>query len=960
MIRIRPNRHTLLLASVTLAIWYSGAAQSNGAIYLLAFGLASVGLISWLHARANMRGIRFEAEGVQLRQRDGDYRLPFTLVSTSARPPCGIEIAARGARAPVFVGELPRGACFRGELLIPFAAMVPGNPIAVVIRSLYPLGFLTGELRLAVSATDRHPHPLPAGDLPLPKTNALLPDAASASFAGTSRGQGSGGDFAGTRTWQPGDPPRHIDWKAVARGRPMMTKQWAGDDSRMVALDWDALTLDPAARASQLARWIQQCEGMGVRYSLSLPGKVIAASAGHLHSARCLDALASHLAAQPGAMTMKGSTAIPFVHETSAAIPAGPLRLMALLLALTTLPLIGVISWTSISMLIIAAVVRSLPRYRSPRFSAKLLFVVIGLAALVFTEAEFRSMESAVALLLVFVGGKMLESRTPRDFQVLGALGWFLCMCGLCFEQSLFWSVFAFVLAFGIAATLARARRGERGVMRPARVTFTLIAQALPLVVLLFLFFPRDHDDWISKLTRRRTGASGISGELRPGDIAQVALSGATAFRAEFPDQNQPRDLYWRCLVLWECDGLAWRRGSAVPGTRGHLAEENSTRQVITLEPHRNLWLPALDRVAEIVKGSRVQGKIDFDDTISVTEPVDSPTRFEVISQTKPLSAAALSNTQRTLGTAVPQTVGKAARDLARSFRSGAASDRAVVDAAIAHLRAQGFQYTLEPGAYGADGLDEFLFQRRLGFCEHFSAAFATLMRLADVPARVVVGFLGGERSQRGRDYWIIRQSDAHAWVEVWLDGKGWTRIDPTAELAPARLAGNLESFLSGEEAGTFAQRQGWWWRAWTETRLMWDGLNYQWYNLVVTADEDAQRQNLSVLGLDRFSNRALISLSISGGLLAMLLVFLWLKRTPRHADAEVRVWQRVCARLNKHGMVRKPGEGASAFAERAANALPGIAAKLREIDETFTAIRYAGRRELMPELRRQARALRV
>lgn len=949
---MRGNRHTLALAAVLVAMWYAAAAQTNGAVYLLAFACAGMALLSWLHAKANLRDIDIQAGDLVLNQRSGCYRLPFRLMARSRRAASGIEIAAAKAKASVFIGQLQPGVPFRSELSIPAAGFDPTAPVTLLVRSLYPLGFFTAELRLPVVQTKRAA-PFPKGELPLPP-----PVKSTAGSSGHTSGMGARGvsgndDFAGVRAWQPGDSPRHIDWKAVARERPMMTKQWTGNQDAFVKLEWESLSLPDEDKIGQLARWVHDCEAQGTRYTLVLPDKTIPVGAGALHMQRCLEALGGMTSRRLTASDSKKRQHIPFVHETTAAMSMPPTWMLGVALLLTLVPMIGTVSFVAMALFLLAVAIRIERGARISPVLVRLAFVIVGGVAVYLTEKEYRSMEAATALLLVFIGGKFIESRTPRDFQVVGLLGWFLCMCGLALEQSLGWSLYTAAVFLFITATFVRLRLDDAGIRKPSRVAFALMAQALPIMALMFLFFPRGTEDFVARLARRNMSTSGLSSNLEPGSVARVALSDALAFRAEIADGNiiRLRDRYWRCMVLWECDGLTWRRGGGGSGRSGTAQNHSKTiRQIITVEPHGNYWLPALDRPLGLGKGAG-SAQMGDDETVFSSEPVDGAKRFTVVSSTAP-QRSNLSESDRRAALRTPQNISGHVENLALSFRKSAdVPDRDVVEAALDYLRTEGFKYTLEPGTYGGNALEDFLFNRRLGFCEHFSAAFGTLMRLAGVPARVVVGYVGGEDT--GRGYLRVRQCDAHAWTEVWLKETGWMRVDPTAELAPDRLSSDLETYLAGGLDSTFAmRRQTWWWTAWTETRLLWDRLDYEWYNRIISADTEAQLDTLLLLGLSKLRWSALLGVLAVGIVLVSSFVFLWLRRSARHPDPAARLWLSVCKRLAKAGLARMPDEGASAFAARAGAAFPSAAPSLRQISERYNDLRYGPGSHTLAELK--------
>ncbi len=962
-IKVRPNRHAFTLAALLLAMWYAAGAQSHGAVYLLAYGLAALALVSWLHARANLRSLDLRA-GSPVRSRSHDcYRVPFTIQPASARPPCGIEISAAGARSPLFVPEVKAGQVFRSELSLPAAAITAQAPVSLVARSLYPLGFFTAETRVTAAPLTRPP-PAPSGDLPLPAMVTAAPEKTSAAPLPGLGSSGTGDDFAGTRAWQPGDSPRHIDWKAAARDRPLMTKQWAGDRVSFVPMDWNAISLPDEQKPAQIAQWIRQCEAACIPFGLKLPGVEIGPGIGPRHSAKCLDELA---AVQPPVLANAGGKSprwkrLPFAHETAPSLTGRPVLVICLALLLALPPLLGDVSLIGMACLLLAAGLRlsglsgKLPPY------GNLFLILIGAHLVAFTAADLRGIETATAMLLVFLGGKVLESRSPRDFQVLAILAIFLCMCGLSFEPSLGWSLWAFGVFFFVIVALVRFRRGASGLLGPAKTAVSMAAQAAPILAALFLLFPRCPEGLVGQLVRRNQAQSGLSASLQPGGITAVALSSRVAFRARFTGGESPDsdERYWRCIVLWECDGLSWSKGGFNPARLGPPADDrNVVEQEITIEPSGLHWLPALDRPVSIA-GTHAESFITTEHAAFTREPADNPQKYFAASLVdppiEPINRLIKQNALNPPKQISPRVEGLAnqLRDLAEENAED--GSQAAVEGALRFFRENGFRYTVEPGAYTGDALDEFLFERRLGFCEHFAASFATLMRLADVPSRVVLGYLGGEYAERG-DYWIVRQSDAHAWAEVWLENKGWARIDPTAALAPGRVTSGLQGALSGDLGFFAAQRNTWWWRAAVEARMMWDMLNYEWLNRVIDADEEAHRMGLRSFGFDGGLLMQLVWLGIALGIAALVIVF-WLRRPSRHPDPLVRAWQKFCGLLGRRGVARLPHEGAEAFAARAAAALPRHASGIIAAAAIYNEARYGGKTSRIGELRDAIRKL--
>jgi hypothetical protein len=284
-----------------------------------------------------------------------------------------------------------------------------------------------------------------------------------------------------------------------------------------------------------------------------------------------------------------------------------------------------------------------------------------------------------------------------------------------------------------------------------------------------------------------------------------------------------------------------------------------------------------------------------------------------------------------------------------------------VVQRALNFFRVSGFVYSLSPGTYASPELDEFLFKRKIGFCEHYAAAFASLMRLVGIPARVVIGYQGGELNEIGH-YLIVRQSDAHAWCEVHLPGQGWVRVDPTSVIAPDRVNGGLQSYLetsaSARSPMEHAVSSAVWRDLQRRARLYWSNLSYQWNLRVLSFDRDTQRSFFAAFGFINFSDYNLATVLMFGTVIMLGALLVWLRRTPPAAlgDPAHRWYTRYCQRLANAGLVRQPAEGPLRFAERAAGLYPALAPAFREVGRLYAGLRYSAQ---PPRLREFIRAIR-
>jgi acyl-coenzyme A thioesterase PaaI-like protein len=288
-------------------------------------------------------------------------------------------------------------------------------------------------------------------------------------------------------------------------------------------------------------------------------------------------------------------------------------------------------------------------------------------------------------------------------------------------------------------------------------------------------------------------------------------------------------------------------------------------------------------------------------------------------------------------------------RELAQSWTAQNSNPRATVNSALQFFRTQGFRYSLSPGEYKKNDLDQFLFQRRVGFCEHYATSFATLMRLAGIPARVVVGYLGGEYNDLGR-FFLVRQADAHAWCEVWLPDSGWTRVDPTSVVAPGRASLDLNSFLERRAASgeVDARRSAFVTQLvrsaiFTNIRLGWETLNYEWDTRLLGFDADVQEALLASAGIANGGSFFLIAEILVVAAALLVIYARWMQlRTRARADRVKALYERFCRKAARLGVRRHAWEGPSDFSRRAAQLLPIESERIRQISNTYIALRYS------------------
>lgn len=601
--------------------------------------------------------------------------------------------------------------------------------------------------------------------------------------------------------------------------------------------------------------------------------------------------------------------------------------------------------------------------WRLPPGWLRLVLAAACVLGVLFTYRTFNGLEAGGALLVVMGAMKLLETRTRRDIQVLSFIGFFLVLMQLLYDQPV-WSL-PWLAASVTAITLALLQGVRGGEPLPWRtasgLVLRMLAFAAPVALVLFLLFPRVPGPFWALPARSNAGLTGLSDEMSPGMISELIQSDEIAFRASFEGPAPPPAArYWRGPVLERFDGTTWKNLDRMVrlDTRMEL-RGRPYRYRIILEPHGRAWLLALDYPAE---WSDRDARLTTTFQLVSRRPVDSVRALEIESWPDAIPELSLGRFARAQALQLPADRNPRAAELAAEFRASAGSDAGIVAAILAHFREQPFVYTLQPPALaGAHPVDAFLFRTRRGFCEHYASAFTVLARAAGVPARVVTGYQGGEINPFS-DRLVVRQSEAHAWSEVWLEGSGWTRVDPTGAIAPNRIEMSLGDALpAGERVPGGMLRN---WRGLRELSLSWDALNSAWNDWVLGYGPERQLALLARLGMPGGDWRALViglTALVAAIMLSLALWLAWRLRPPPQPEA-ARLYREFCRRLARVGLERAPHEGPRDFAARVVQSRPEMAATVERITRLYLALRYEARAEeeaLLALLRRETRAFR-
>ena len=580
---------------------------------------------------------------------------------------------------------------------------------------------------------------------------------------------------------------------------------------------------------------------------------------------------------------------------------------------------------------------RALIDRRGGRLPPRLLLGGLALAVLAGVLIEFRQFfgkEPGVALLAGLLSLKLLETRNVRDGRAVVLLCCFMQLAQFFYRQDMAIAGLALLGTVASLASLLALQGSPASLRRRAGDAARLVAQAVPLMLVLFVLFPRVQGP-LWGLPSDAFARSGLSESMAPGDLARLSESSEIAFRVDFSGEPPPpSERYWRGPVLARFDGRTWRAGPLrVNDQPAYRPQGVAYPYAITLSPHNARWLLALDFPA-VVPGLGYS----TDYQLLAREPVNSLRRIELVSYPhtpvgRDEDAASLRQALALPAGSNPRTV-----DLGRQLRARANAAADIPTLAIEHFQRSRLRYTLEPLPLGRDDVDSFLFDTRQGFCEHFAAAFVVTLRAAGVPARVVTGYQGGEINPVDGSL-VVRQSDAHAWAEVWLAGQGWLRIDPTAASAPQRIQSGIAAALPDSARLPLLVRADLAWLHGLRDRL--DALNNRWNQWVLGYNPARQRALLAGLGFGEPDWQTIAALMAGGCAVVMSGLTLWALRRLRAGDAIDRGWNRVCARLAAVGLARRDWEGPLDYAGRVARARPDLADALTAIATDYARLRY-------------------
>ncbi len=583
------------------------------------------------------------------------------------------------------------------------------------------------------------------------------------------------------------------------------------------------------------------------------------------------------------------------------------------------------------------------PRFQPGRWVLMLLTLLGGL--LVYSQHHtLMGRDAGVSLLTVMLGMKLLELHKHRDVYVVTFISYFVVITQFLYNQTFLLALYLLFVVVSLTALLLELNQvsPSKQLIEPLKKTLSISLQALPIAAILFILFPRLSQPLWQYGSSDNSALTGLSDHISPGSISQLIQSPEVAFRVKFLDTApEPEQRYWRALVLWDTDGFDWFNRKQTGSNLKPAKLSQSSHPVayeIFLEPHRQRWLYALELPEFAPPGS----SLSTDFTILSVHPVQRLRHYQLRSNTRYRTGSpSPEEFQRSLS--IPDNVTEQERKLVEAWRITSSTDQDMVKLALQYFHQQPFVYTLSPPTYPDNPIHEFLFEGREGFCEHFASSFTLLMRLAGIPARMVLGYQGGEYNPVG-EYYILRQYDAHAWSEVWLEQQGWTRIDPTAAVAPERIRHPIQLDLAGigspvrfqlDDGGRLNS-------ALNKLRLTLDAANIGWRRWILDYNRARQFNLFNNIGIDfsRTMQWLTLSLGLIGLTMSLIALYILLQGQPRLGPV-LKSYQRLCQKLAFAGLPRRPSEGPLDYSRRIARERPDLSAQTDGLLTSYIRLRY-------------------
>ena len=614
-------------------------------------------------------------------------------------------------------------------------------------------------------------------------------------------------------------------------------------------------------------------------------------------------------------------------------------------LALITLPHISHIPLTILGFFYVLLSWRFIGIWKPHVLPNKWQVFLLMLGGIVLLYSQYKGLlgrDAGTRLFIMALGLKLLEIKSTRDLYLIIYLAFIVAASQFLYEQSLLMAAYILLVCSVLLATLISINSNKPNPRAALKTASLLIAQALPMAIVLFVLFPRvDPPKWLF-FNDQHHAKAGLSDSMEPGSISDLGMSDELVFRVKFIGDLPPaRQRYWRGPVLSYTDGKKWTQIKNLSFSRfmdKPVFQGSPYQYTLLMEPQDKNWVFALDLPAEF--SFPLSQNANYQ--LITSENPDKRTEYKITSYPD-YQTGYLTKTEFKDNTQLPEAPSEAIKQLVLQLKGFDSPPEQFIAQLLKHFREEDFHYSLTPPLLDDKPIDSFLFKTRYGFCSHYAAAFVYLMRVDHIPARVVTGYQGGELNKVG--YFLeIRQADAHAWAEVWLENKGWVRVDPTAAVAPERIEQNvnIDQLIAGglinyTPLSEKAQQTLDWLK---QSQQLWHNLDYSWQRWVINYDNRHQANFLSSIGIANLKAMLYWMVGLISLITATVSLFL-LHQKQTTSDPVVHLYQSYCKKLAKHQLHKADNEGAKDFAERVKNQLPQYATAIDQLTELFIKLHY-------------------
>ncbi len=601
--------------------------------------------------------------------------------------------------------------------------------------------------------------------------------------------------------------------------------------------------------------------------------------------------------------------------------------------------------------------------FRASWLPGKLLIFAVTLAALALLYHQHQGVfgrDAGTAIFVTALGLKLLEIRSERDIYLITFLAFIVAATEFLYQQSMFMAVYILLVCCSLLGTLVSINLKTPHTLAALKTSTLIIAQSFPIAILIFLVFPRIEAPRWMWLEDNSKGLTGLSDTLEPGAISQLGLSDELVFRVKFTgDIPPPVERYWRGPVFTFTDGKSWRESrkqSRPVAAIRPIYQGKAYQYKLLMEPQPHNWVYALEMPVEYTAPLKMTAAYQ----LVTTKKPEERAEYQLTSYTR-YTLNSVNSSELDENLQLPHEPSDRLVRLVRQLGGFNHPPEYLIKNLFRYFRQNDFYYTLTPPLMPHKPIETFLFDARAGFCSHYATAFVYLLRIAGIPARVIGGYQGGEINAVG-GFLEVRQANAHAWAEVWLKNKGWTRFDPTTAVAPERVEQNvnIEQQISNGAISFIPSAQLQNSLSWLkQARQLWSSLDYKWQRWVINYSTDTQTGIFDLFGIQDW-RKLFYGLFILIAVFILILFQIMIKKTTRQSDPAVKLYRKFCKKIPKTPI--KTGEAPADYARRCQKLYPGQRKQIETITRLFINIHYQPDpdKQALMELKKQVRQFKL